>query len=189
MAADVSFNKHSNVYFIEITVFIPPKLTISSNLYSFRFFTLRILCATAIGSNVKNKINKQPNKQTNKQKQRQSYYVEFSFHYCQTVNLFSCILFTDSEPRLDFFETLKKRYPESYPLLYTDLIIDVLFMIDILMNFRTTYVKEGEVLITNPWKIAVHYLKTYFLVDFVAAIPWDLLASFNSGTEEVSFSK
>lgn len=92
--------------------------------------------------------------------------------------------YTNSEPRLDFFETLKKRYPESYPLLYTDLIIDVLFMIDILMNFRTTYVKEGEVLITNPWKIAVHYLKTYFLVDFVAAIPWDLLASFNSGTEE-----
>ena len=59
-------------------------------------------------------------------------------------------------------------------------------MIDILMNFRTTYVKEGEVLITSPWKIAVHYLKTYFVVDFVAAIPWDLLASFNSGTEEVS---
>lgn len=46
--------------------------------------------------------------------------------------------------------------------------------------------KEGEVLITSPWKIAVHYLKTYFVVDFVAAIPWDLLASFNSGTEEVS---
>lgn len=174
-----------NVYFIEITVFSPPKLTISSNLYSFRFCTLRILCATAIGSNVKKKINKQ----TNKQKQRQSYYVEFSFDHCQTVNLFSCILFTDSESNLDFFEILKKRYPESYPLLYTDLIIDVLFMIDILMNFRTTYVKEGEVLITNPWKIAVHYLKTYFLVDFVAAIPWDLLASFNSGTEEVSFSK
>lgn len=58
-------------------------------------------------------------------------------------------------------------------------------MVDILMNFRTTYVKEGEVLITNPWKIAVHYLKTYFVVDFVAAIPWDLLATFNSGTEEV----
>jgi len=47
-------------------------------------------------------------------------------------------------------------------------------------------VKEGEVLITSPWKIAVHYLKTYFVVDLVAAIPWDLLASFNSGTEEVS---
>ncbi|XP_020618939.1 potassium voltage-gated channel subfamily H member 7-like isoform X4 [Orbicella faveolata] len=85
---------------------------------------------------------------------------------------------------LDFFETLRRRYPEAYPLLYTDLIIDFLFMIDILMNFRTTYVKEGEVLITGPWKIAVHYLKTYFVVDFVAAIPWDLLASFNSGTEE-----
>lgn len=91
---------------------------------------------------------------------------------------------TNSKSHLDFFQTLKQRYPESYPLLYTDLIIDILFMVDILMNFRTTYVKEGEILITSPWKIAVHYLKTYFLVDFVAAIPWDLLATFNSGTEE-----
>lgn len=95
-------------------------------------------------------------------------------------------LFTDPGSSLDFFEDLRSRYPEAYPLLYTDLIIDFLFMIDILMNFRTTYVKEGEVLITNPWKIAVHYLKTYFVVDFVAAIPWDLLATFNSGREEVS---
>ena len=99
-----------------------------------------------------------------------------------TSHLFS----TAQDASLDFFETLRRRYPEAYPLLYTDLIIDFLFMIDILMNFRTTYVKEGEVLITSPWKIAVHYFKTYFVVDFVAAIPWDLLASFNSGTEEVS---
>lgn len=98
----------------------------------------------------------------------------------------SHLLSTAEDASLDFFETLRRRYPEAYPLLYTDLIIDFLFMVDILMNFRTTYVKEGEVLITSPWKIAVHYLKTYFVVDFVAAIPWDLLASFNSGTEEVS---
>lgn len=99
------------------------------------------------------------------------------------------ILFADADLTLDYFETIKRRNPDAYPLLYTDLIIDFLFMIDILMNFRTTYVKEGEMLITNPWKIAVHYLKTYFVVDLVAAIPWDLLASFNSGTEEVSSSR
>ena len=116
------------------------------------------------------------------------YYNYIIIHF--TIRLLSLIalhLFSTAEDSsLDFFETLRRRYPEAYPLLYTDLIIDFLFMIDILMNFRTTYVKEGEVLITSPWKIAVHYLKTYFVVDFVAAIPWDLLASFNSGTEEVS---
>lgn len=99
------------------------------------------------------------------------------------------IIYADADSSLGYFESIKRRNPEAYPLLYTDLIIDFLFMIDILMNFRTTYVKEGEVLITNPWKIAVHYLKTYFVVDLVAAIPWDLLASFNSGTEEVSRSR
>ena len=95
-------------------------------------------------------------------------------------------LSTAADSTLDIFENMRRRYPEAYPLLYTDLIIDFLFMIDILMNFRTTYVKEGEVLITNPFKIALHYFKTYFVVDFVAAIPWDLLASVNPGTEEVS---
>ena len=48
-------------------------------------------------------------------------------------------------------------------------------MIDILINFRTTYVKDSETLVTCPVKIAKHYLKTYFVVDFVAAIPWELI--------------
>lgn len=86
---------------------------------------------------------------------------------------------------MNIFERMKKRYPDAYPLLYTDMVIDVLFMIDILINFRTTYVKGGEVLITNPWKIALHYFKTYFLVDFVAAIPWELMISLTSQTDEV----
>ena len=66
-------------------------------------------------------------------------------------------------------------YPNLQPLLITDIAIDVLFMIDIVINFRTTYVKESETLVTCPIKIAKHYLKTYFVVDFVAAIPWELI--------------
>lgn len=48
-------------------------------------------------------------------------------------------------------------------------------MIDILFNFRTTYVEEGEALVTNPFKIAIHYFKSYFVMDLVAAVPWELL--------------
>ena len=39
--------------------------------------------------------------------------------------------------------------------------------------------------VSNPKKIAVHYLKGWFIIDLVAAIPFDLLL-FGSTTDEVS---
>ena len=38
--------------------------------------------------------------------------------------------------------------------------------------------------VSDPKKIAVHYLKGWFLIDLVAAIPFDLLL-FGSTTDEV----
>ncbi|XP_032238933.1 potassium voltage-gated channel subfamily H member 6 isoform X3 [Nematostella vectensis] len=86
------------------------------------------------------------------------------------------------------FERMKKLYPDAYPLLLVDTCIDVIFMLDIVLNFRTTYVKEGEVLITNPCKIGIHYLRSYFIVDFVAAIPWELLLDLNADENTTLFS-
>lgn len=63
-----------------------------------------------------------------------------------------------------------------------------MFIIDILINFRTTYVNQNEEVVSDPAKIAIHYFKGWFLIDMVAAIPFDLLI-FGSGSEEVSFSK
>jgi len=40
-------------------------------------------------------------------------------------------------------------------------------------------------LVVHPGKIAIHYLKGWFLIDIVAAIPFDLLL-FGSQTDEVS---
>lgn len=43
------------------------------------------------------------------------------------------------------------------------------------MNFRTTYVsKKGEV-VSNPRSIAINYVKSWFVVDLFAALPFDLL--------------
>ena len=53
-------------------------------------------------------------------------------------------------------------------------IVDVMFIVDILINFRTTYVeKKTQVIVSEPKKIAIHYLKSWFIIDFVAAIPFD----------------
>lgn len=70
------------------------------------------------------------------------------------------------------------------PLSIIELIVDVMFIIDILINFRTTYVNKNDEVVSHPGKIAVHYFKGWFLIDVVAAIPFDLLL-FGSKTDEV----
>ncbi len=63
--------------------------------------------------------------------------------------------------------------------------MDIMFIVDILINFRTTYVNANEEVVSHPAKIAVHYFKGWFFIDMVAAIPFDLLI-FEGGSEEVS---
>uniref|UniRef100_A0A3Q3F2Y1 Potassium voltage-gated channel subfamily H member 2 n=1 Tax=Labrus bergylta TaxID=56723 RepID=A0A3Q3F2Y1_9LABR len=68
------------------------------------------------------------------------------------------------------------------PLNVVDLIVDIMFIIDILINFRTTYVNTNDEVVSHPVRIAVHYFKGWFLIDMVAAIPFDLLI-YRSGEE------
>ena len=53
--------------------------------------------------------------------------------------------------------------------------VDIMFVCDIIINFRTTYVNKNDEVVSNPKKIATHYLKGWFLIDLVAAIPFDAL--------------
>ncbi|XP_058478860.1 potassium voltage-gated channel subfamily H member 7-like [Solea solea] len=71
------------------------------------------------------------------------------------------------------------------PLNVVDLMVDIMFIIDILINFRTTYVNLNEEVVSHPAKIAIHYFKGWFLIDMVAAIPFDLLI-FGSGSDETT---
>ncbi|XP_048846199.1 potassium voltage-gated channel subfamily H member 6a isoform X3 [Brienomyrus brachyistius] len=70
------------------------------------------------------------------------------------------------------------------PLNVVDLVVDVMFIVDILINFRTTYVNHNDEVVSQPGRIAQHYFKGWFLIDMVAAIPFDLLI-FCSGSDEV----
>ncbi|KAK7134410.1 hypothetical protein R3I93_017732 [Phoxinus phoxinus] len=71
------------------------------------------------------------------------------------------------------------------PLNVVDVIVDVLFIIDIVITFRTTYVNQNNEVVTHPKRIAIHYIKGWFLIDMVAAIPFDLLF-FRSGSDETT---
>ncbi|XP_031783692.1 potassium voltage-gated channel subfamily H member 8 isoform X3 [Nasonia vitripennis] len=61
------------------------------------------------------------------------------------------------------------------PTMVSDVVVEVIFIIDIVLNFRTTYVsRKGEV-VSNSKSIALNYIKSWFLIDLVAALPFDLL--------------
>lgn len=56
--------------------------------------------------------------------------------------------------------------------------IDCMFFIDILVSFRTTFINEfnGQE-IDSSKLMALHYLKGQFIVDFLATVPFDAIAS------------
>uniref|UniRef100_K3WUP8 Cyclic nucleotide-binding domain-containing protein n=1 Tax=Globisporangium ultimum (strain ATCC 200006 / CBS 805.95 / DAOM BR144) TaxID=431595 RepID=K3WUP8_GLOUD len=52
-----------------------------------------------------------------------------------------------------------------------ELAIEIMFAIDVMMNFRTAILDRANHLITNPWDIARMYLRGWFLIDFVSVFP------------------
>lgn len=67
-----------------------------------------------------------------------------------------------------------------------NLCVDILFIVDVIINFRTTYVEGRTVkVVSNPRKIACNYLRTWFFVDFVSAMPFELISLLSS--QKVSY--
>eukprot|EP00928_Gymnodinium_smaydae_P099194 TRINITY_DN9397_c0_g4_i1.p1 TRINITY_DN9397_c0_g4~~TRINITY_DN9397_c0_g4_i1.p1 ORF type:complete len:745 (+),score=88.97 TRINITY_DN9397_c0_g4_i1:61-2235(+) len=62
-------------------------------------------------------------------------------------------------------------------LAIVDLVFDFLFMFDIVLNFRTSYIDNDEITVKNGWKIGCHYLRTWFLLDLVSSVPWDYVTA------------
>ncbi|OMJ89843.1 hypothetical protein SteCoe_7925 [Stentor coeruleus] len=54
-------------------------------------------------------------------------------------------------------------------------IIDLFFILDVFVNFNTSYYEITGKLITNRKKISVNYLKTWFTVDLISSFPIQLL--------------
>ncbi len=71
------------------------------------------------------------------------------------------------------------RLPQlGYTLLIVDTATDFLFLVDVMMRFRSAYfveIKSGPVLIIDVKKISVHYVKTWFFIDLSASIPVEFI--------------
>uniref|UniRef100_A0AAY5EVH3 Voltage-gated delayed rectifier potassium channel KCNH4 n=1 Tax=Electrophorus electricus TaxID=8005 RepID=A0AAY5EVH3_ELEEL len=61
----------------------------------------------------------------------------------------------------------------------SDIAVEMLFILDIILNFRTTYVSQSGQVVYDSRSICFHYAATWFFVDLVAALPFDLLYAFN----------
>ncbi|XP_074604833.1 eag-like K[+] channel [Brevipalpus obovatus] len=63
--------------------------------------------------------------------------------------------------------------------IYTDVFVENIFIVDIILNFRTTFVnKKGEV-VTKSQPIFINYLRGWFFCDLIAALPFDVLYAAN----------
>lgn len=56
-----------------------------------------------------------------------------------------------------------------------DLVIDVLFFLDIMITFNSTYYNAHGELVTDRRTIGTNYLKTYFVLDVLAILPFSLI--------------
>ena len=60
-----------------------------------------------------------------------------------------------------------------------EMVVDLTFLVDILLNFRTAYVEpEGAVLVVDKKKIASKYASKWLPIDVCGSIPWEIIFFF-----------
>lgn len=57
---------------------------------------------------------------------------------------------------------------------YLDLIVDLIFMVDVILNFFTPYYNNENNLVGNHKMIVINYLSTWFLFDLISSFPTDV---------------
>ncbi|KAL0114411.1 hypothetical protein PUN28_011573 [Cardiocondyla obscurior] len=73
----------------------------------------------------------------------------------------------------------KNKTSEDVSLLVVDSIVDVIFFIDIVLNFHTTFVGAGGEVVSDPKVIRMNYLKSWFLIDLLSCLPYDVFNAFD----------
>ncbi|XP_064623498.1 potassium voltage-gated channel subfamily H member 1-like isoform X2 [Lineus longissimus] len=80
----------------------------------------------------------------------------------------------------------KNKTMDTVPLIVIDSIVDVIFFIDIILNFHTTFVgPDGEV-VSDPKVIRMNYLKSWFVIDLLSCLPYDVFNAFQHLNEGIS---
>ena len=90
--------------------------------------------------------------------------------------------------QIPFDTAFEPEISNSVPMRVFNYMIDLMFLIDIILNFRTTFqsLTTGDE-VTDPKEIAINYLKApRFWIDAVSTIPFDVIMSifYDSGVSQ-----
>ena len=66
----------------------------------------------------------------------------------------------------------------------SDLVLDLIFWLDIFMNFVTAYMDNDGEIITDYRAIARYYTRSWFIIDLASTLPWGLFIRAASGVAE-----
>ena len=80
----------------------------------------------------------------------------------------------------------KNKTSDDVSLLVVDSIVDVIFFIDIVLNFHTTFVGPGGEVVSEPKVIRMNYFKSWFIIDLLSCLPYDVFNAFDHD-EDVSY--
>ncbi|KAH9498165.1 Potassium voltage-gated channel sub H member 8 [Bulinus truncatus] len=80
------------------------------------------------------------------------------------------------------FNAAFKREGRIKEFIYMDVFVEVMFAIDIVLNFRTTFLNKSGQVVYDSRLIAINYIRGWFLLDLLAAIPFDVLYAFSVET-------
>ena len=70
--------------------------------------------------------------------------------------------------------------------LVVDSIVDIIFLIDIVFNFHTSFVGDDGAVIVDEAKIRRNYLRSGFPIDVMACLPYDMLNIFDMTSDNSS---
>ncbi|CAC5372076.1 KCNH5 [Mytilus coruscus] len=110
-------------------------------------------------------------------------------HYCLFKTIWDWMILL-----LTFYTAVTVPYNAAYrnktmdqvPLLVVDSIVDVVFFVDIILNFHTTFVGPSGEVISDPKIIRMNYLRSWFVIDLLSCLPYDVFNAFEYVDERIS---
>ena len=92
------------------------------------------------------------------------------------ISLFVCIIYQSiTLPMRISFELNSTDF-----IFYLEIVIDMMFLMDIVLNFNTGFVHKGQVIMKRRL-ITQDYLKQWFIIDLVSSMPYTWILAWSEG--------
>uniref|UniRef100_A0AAQ4P4G5 PAC domain-containing protein n=1 Tax=Gasterosteus aculeatus aculeatus TaxID=481459 RepID=A0AAQ4P4G5_GASAC len=109
-------------------------------------------------------------------------------HYCTFKTTWDWVILI-----LTFYTAIMVPYNVSFKTkqnnlawLVLDSVVDIVFLIDIVLNFHTTFVGPNGEIVSDARLIRMNYLKTWFVIDLLSCLPYDIINAFEHVNDGLS---